>query len=143
MSHKLFGNRCRKGQRRKGRSSSPASHSKAEQTDGKGQKFSQGSGNKEEGSVYKRSKIPRQYTLCKEPSCKFWHHPVCENCKSEKVVFHCDKCRFRHVEAEGKNNKKSEERWCERISCNSKGVYTIRLCISRLLIRQNQLHVSQ
>ena len=36
------------GQRRKGQSSSPASHSKAKQTDGEEQKSSQGSGNKQE-----------------------------------------------------------------------------------------------
>ena len=40
------------GQRRKGRSSSPASHSKAKkQTDGEGQKSSQGSGSKQENSL--------------------------------------------------------------------------------------------
>ena len=43
------------GQRRKGRSSSPASHSKAKQTDGEGQKPPKESGNKEESSSDKRS----------------------------------------------------------------------------------------
>ena len=39
-----------KSQRRKGRSSSPASHAKAKQTDGEEQKPSQGSGGKQENS---------------------------------------------------------------------------------------------
>ena len=42
-----------KGQRQKGRSSSLASHSKAKQTDGEGQKSSQGSGSKQESSLDK------------------------------------------------------------------------------------------
>ena len=34
---------------------------------------------------------------------------MCLNDKSEKYCVHGDKCRFRHVEAEGKPNKKSEK----------------------------------
>ena len=39
------------GLRQKGRLSSPASHSKAKQTDGEGRKSSQGSGSKQENSL--------------------------------------------------------------------------------------------
>ena len=35
-----------------------------------------------------------------------WHPPVCPNYKSEKGCIHGDKCHFRHVEADGKPNKK-------------------------------------
>ena len=78
-----------RGQRRKRRSSCPASHTKAKQTDGEEQQSSQGSGNKQENS------------------CRF--PPVCLNYKSEKGCVHGDKGHFRHVEAEGKPNKKSKK----------------------------------
>ena len=52
-----------KAQRRKGRSSSPASHSKAKQTDGEGQTPSEESGNRDESLSYKRSKIPCRYRI--------------------------------------------------------------------------------
>ena len=92
------------GQRRKGRSSSPASNSKAE-----GQKPSQGSGNKEESSSDKRSEIPCRFNKCKNPSCKFWDPPVCQNHKSERGCIYGDKFHFRHVEAEGKPSKRSKK----------------------------------
>ena len=82
MTQKASGN-TGDGQRRKGRSSSPASHKKAKQTDGEGQKSSTGSGNKEEGS-FDKSEIPYRFKFCKNPSCKFWHPPVCQNHKPEK-----------------------------------------------------------
>ena len=44
----------------------------------------------------------------KNPSCKLWHPPVCQNYKSEKGCANGDKCHFRHVEAEGKPSKKSK-----------------------------------
>ena len=98
-----------KGQRQKGRSSSPASHSKAKQTDGEGQKSSQGSGSKQENSLDK-SEVPCQFKICKNPSCKFWHPPVSLNYKSEKGCAFGDKCHFRHVEAEGKPNTTKDQR---------------------------------
>ena len=60
-----------KGQRRNGRSSSPASHSKAKQTDW-GQKASQGSGNKQKTHLIRVKFIPCRFKFCKNPSCKFW-----------------------------------------------------------------------
>ena len=96
-----------KSQTRKGRSSSLASHSKVKQTDGEGQKSSQGSGSKQENS-FDKSELPCRFKFCKNPSCKFWHPPVCLNYWSEKGCVHGDKCHCRHVEAEGKPNKKSK-----------------------------------
>ena len=70
---------------------------------------------------------------CNNPSCKFWHLPVCLNYKSGEGCVKGDKCRFRHVEEYVKPNKKSKKRWCERISCTTEGVYTVGLWISRFL----------
>ena len=80
----------------------------SKQTDGGGQKSSQGWGSKQENSLDK-SEIPCRFKFCKIPSCKFWHPPVCLNYKSEKGCKHGDKCHFRHVEADGKPNKKSKK----------------------------------
>ena len=80
-------------QRRKGRSSSPASHSKAKQTDGEGQTPSEESGNRDESLSYKRSKIP-SYRNCNNPSCCSWHPPVSQNCKSETGCKFSNKCFF-------------------------------------------------
>ena len=80
-----------KGQRRNGRSSSLASHSQAIQCD-----------------------IPCRFKFCKNPSCELWHPPVCLNYKSEKGCVHGDTCHFRHVEAEGKSNKRSKKGGAKR-----------------------------
>ena len=46
----------------------------------------------------------------KNPSCEFWHPPVCQNYISEKKGYFCgDQCLFRHVEAEGKLSKRSKK----------------------------------
>ena len=76
------------------RSSSPASHSKAKQTDG-------------EGILTRdKSEIPCRFKFCKKkPICGFWHPPACLNYKSEKGCVHGDKCHFRHVEANKKSKK--------------------------------------
>ena len=59
------------GQRRKGRSCSPASHPKAE-SDGEEHKSSHGSGNKRENSKDK-NEIPCRFRICKgNLLCKFW-----------------------------------------------------------------------
>ena len=128
-----------KGQRRKGRSSSAASHSKAKQTDGEWQKSSQGSGSKEESSSDK-SEIPRRFKFCKITSCKFWHPPVCLKYRSEKWGVHCDKCNFRHVEAEGKPSQKVKERWCKWINWRSLCNWVV--CLE-ILIRENLFYVNK
>ena len=93
-----------KGQRRKGRFSSPASHSKAKRTDGEEQKSSHRSCNKQENSRDK-NEIPCRFKFCKNSSCGFCH-PVCLNYISEKGCVNDDKCHFRHFEADGKPNNK-------------------------------------
>ena len=62
------------GQRREGRSSSPAHNSKAKQTDG------------EKGEATKRKVSDKRSQMCvdiknckKNPSCQFWHPPMCQN----------------------------------------------------------------
>ena len=50
-----------------------------------------------------------QWSETENPSRKFWHPPMCLNCKSEKGCMYGDKFHFRHVEAEGKPSKKSKK----------------------------------
>ena len=45
----------------------------------------------------------------KKPSCKNWHPPVCQNCKSATGCKYGRTCFFRHVEAEEKPSKKSKK----------------------------------
>ena len=52
---------------------------------GEGQKSSLGSG-KKQGNSRDKSEIQCQFKFCKNPSCGFWHPPVCLNCKSEKLA---------------------------------------------------------
>ena len=40
----------------------------------------------------KRSQILCRYTNCRNPSCKFWHLPVCQNYGSESGCTYGDKC---------------------------------------------------
>ena len=98
------------GQRRKGRSSSPASHSKAKQTDGEGQKSS-----KESAGILPCVRITSL---------------------NENRRVHGDKCHFRHVEAEGKPSKKSKKGGAKGSVEILKGVQTIGLCISRFLSKK-------
>ena len=56
-----------------------------------------------------RVKFRAESDSVKNPSCKFWHPPVCLNYKSERGCVHGDTCHVRHVEAEGKPNKKSKK----------------------------------
>ena len=96
---------------KKGRSFSPAPNSKANTDEGREKSSRTG---REESSSDKRSKIPCRYKNSKNPSCKFWNPPVCLNYKFEKGCVHGDKCHFRHVEAEGKPNKKSKKGGAKR-----------------------------
>ena len=57
----------------------------------------------------KRSKIPCRYRSCNNLSCGYWHLPVCQNYRCNTGCTFCDKCRFRHVEAEEKPSKKSKK----------------------------------
>ena len=120
------------GQRRKGRSSSPAPNSKAKTDEGE-EKFSKTSGNREESSSDKRSEIPCRYKKWKKKSCEYWHPPVCQNYKSETGCKYGRTCFFRHVEAEEKPSKKSKKGGAKGSVALLEGVNTVGLCISRFL----------
>ena len=108
FSHdRASGNRC--DQRQEGQSSCPAPKAKA-QTDGKIP--SRSSGRRGESPSGTRQKIPCRNFLrskCTCPSCNFWHPPVCLNYKSESGCTYGEKCRFRHVDVDGKPSKKSKK----------------------------------
>ena len=55
--------------------------------------------------------------IAQNPSCKFWHPPVCQNYKSEKGCIYGKKCFLGHVEAEGKAQQTVKE------SCVSQDSY--------------------
>ena len=57
----------------------------------------------------RRSKIPCRYKNCNNPSCCYWHPPVCHNYKSETGCTFGNKCSVRHVEADVKPSKKSKK----------------------------------
>ena len=46
---------------------------------------------------------------CTEPSCDYWHPPVCQNYKSESGCKYGDHCQVRHTEAGGQPSKKSKK----------------------------------
>ena len=96
------------GQRRKGRSSSPAPKSKAKSDEGK-EKTLKTSGKREGSSSDKRSEVPCRCKNCKNPSCLFWHLPVCQYFKSETWCKFGRTCFFRHVEGDEKPSKKSKK----------------------------------
>ena len=66
---------------------------------------------------------------CTEPSCDFWHPPVCLNHKSESGCKCGDRCNFLHTEAGGQPSKKDKERWRKRIGGFLEKDYSIRLCV--------------
>ena len=92
---------------KKGRSFSPASHSKSKQTDGEGQS-SEESGNKRENSLDK-SEIPCWFKFCTSASCKFWHPSVSLNFRPEKDVYTATNATpdmLRQKESPAKKSKK-------------------------------------
>ena len=101
------GNRC--DLRQEGKSSSLAPNAQA-QTDGK--MPSKSSGRRGESLSVTGGRSPCRKFLgerCTYPSCIFWHPPVCLNYKSESGCTCGEKCRFRHVEADGQPSKKSKK----------------------------------
>ena len=46
---------------------------------------------------------------CTEPSCDFWHPPVCFNHKSESGCKYGDLCNFLHTEAVGQPRERSQK----------------------------------
>ena len=113
--------------RRKRPSSSPAPSSKAKAYEG-GEKSSKTSGNRDESSSDKRSKIPCRNRNCNNPSCSYWHPPVRQNYKSETGCIFGNKCFFDMLR-QMRSPAKSQRKVVRRISCITGGVYTIGLCI--------------
>ena len=70
------------------------------------------------------------------PSCNFWHPPVCLNYKSESGCKHGDKCRFRHVEADGQPSKKSKKSGVKDQLLHWRSLYNWVVCL-KILIREN------
>ena len=115
--------------RRKGQTSSPAPNSKVK-TDGEGEKPSKETGNRDENSSDKRSTFPCRYRNCNNPSCIYWHPPVCQTSSLRLDVNSATSAVFDTLR-QMRSPAKVKERCCERISCFIEGVYTIRLCVSR------------
>ena len=108
----------------------PLLHQKAKaQRDGKIP--SKSSGRREECT---RGRIPRQHVLrgkCTNPSCNFWHPPVCLNYKSESGCKHGDKCRLRHTEVDGQPSKKSKKSGVKGFSGFIEGVSIHLGCVAQ------------
>ena len=100
-------------------------------------------GNREENSSDEGAKFRADTEIFKNPSCGFWHLPVCQNYKSKTGCTFGNKCYFRHVWGWGRAQPKVKEGWCERISCDIEGVHTTGLCISRLLSEKVFFYVNQ
>ena len=112
------------------RSSSPASHSRAKQTDGEGQKSSKRTVNREESSSDWKCEIPFKFskkktrrvnsvilpcvriTSLKKGMCT-WRQMTCPTCWDRRKV-----------------QQEVKERWCKRISYDIEGVYRIELRVS-------------
>ena len=124
--------KSRKCQRRKGRSSSPASHSKAKQTDGEGQKPLLGSGCKQE-NTFDKSVFHADSNSVKIRHVSSDTLPCVWITSLKKECVHGDKCHVPTCWGRRKAQQEVEERWCKGISCNIEGVFSTGLCISRFL----------
>ena len=111
FSHDPASGNRREDQRRTGQSSSPAPNVKAK-TDG--EIPSNSSDNRGESTSDKRGRIPCRFRKCNNPSCNYWHPPVCQNYKFETGCTYGNKCYFRHVEADETPNKKSKKGGAKR-----------------------------
>ena len=87
-------------------------HQIRRQTDEGGEKSS--NTGREESSTDKRSRIPCRNRNCKNPSCRCWHSPVCQNYKSETRCICGRNCFFRQAE------EKPSKKW---ISCSTEGFH--------------------
>ena len=75
----------------------------------RGRKTLKDSGNRYESSSDNRGKISCRYSNCSNPSCNYWHPPVCQNYKSQTGCKYGNKCYFRQCEAGEKPSKKSKK----------------------------------
>ena len=97
----------------------------------RGRESSKTSGNTDESSPDRQSEIPCRHKNCKNPSCNFWHSPVCQNCTSETRCKFWKNMFLQTCRGWGEAQQEVKERWCERISCTIEGVYASGLCFSR------------
>ena len=121
----------RRDQKPEGQSSSPAPKAQAH-TDGKIP--SKSSGRKRESPSGKGGRIAfRSFVRERARSGHviIGTLPCLSIYKSESGCTKGEKCRFWHVEVDGEPSKKVEEKWCQRTSCLTEGVYTKGLCVSR------------
>ena len=68
---------------------------------------------------------------CAEPSCDFWHPPVCLNYLSESGCKCGDKCKFPHTEAGGQPSKKSKKVGAKGSVAVLEREYSNTLCVPR------------
>ena len=118
-----------KSQRPKGRSSSLASHPKAKQTDGEEPQYSLGSGSKQENLLTK-SGIPCRFKFSQNPSCKFWHPPMCRKDTFQNI---CSKNTISDMLRQNESQTRRQTKVVRRTSCYIEGVFTIGLYISKFL----------
>ena len=83
-----------------------------------------------------QGKISCRYSNCNNPSCNYWHPPVCQNCKSQTGCNYGNKCYCRHVEAGEKPSKKSKKGGAKDQLLNWRSLYNwiVRL---KIPIREN------
>ena len=68
---------------------------------------------------------------CTEPSCDFWHPPVCLNYLFESGCKCGDKCKFPHTEAGGQPSKKSKKVGAKGSVAVLERKYSNSLCVPR------------
>ena len=68
------------------------------------------SSNSQGESPAKEIRIPYKFQAkCKNPSCSYWHPPVCDTHTSQSGCKYGEKCQFRHNDAEETPSKKSKK----------------------------------
>ena len=87
-----------------------------------GEKSRKTSGNREESSSDKRSKIPCREKNLKNPSCKFWHPLRVSKLQVWDQMHIWKKMFLQTCWGWREAQQKVKERWCERISCFIEGV---------------------
>ena len=65
----------------------------------------------------KKSEIPCRCRNCSNPSCVFWHPPVCQKYKSKTGCTFCNKCFFPTCQGGGEAQQEVKEGCCERSAC--------------------------
>ena len=110
----------------------PAPNSKAK-TDGEGEKPSNESGNRDESSLDSRSKIPCRNRNCNNPSCAFWHPPVCETASlrlDAHLATNAISDLLRQMRRPARRQRKVVRK--DQLQCWRRSLYN-GLCVSRFL----------